>query len=307
MSENAQTDPSKSFTREYLIDSVMPTGEVHLLCGAPGSGKTTHAVDLCSAVVLGEPIYGYRTNPTGVLWASCDRSEASHYERMDSLGIPRDRFVFRPYRDEDTKLELVLRWALRFPDHRLLFIDGFGSLVPDGKVSDYATVARYLATAGSWCVEHNRTILGCIHASKQKQHEGYLDPRAQPLGSHAWAGFADLIIHIKRDNPEDPSDPMRTIYVCTRSRAGDLVLPYTQKKEEGGRLVPYEDEVEKDLLKFWVDAQPFDKPLTKADIVAYAKSQDIKERTAERWVEKAIDDGRLRRLKRGLFEKARTV
>ena len=289
--------------RSYIIESVMPTREVHLLAGAPGAGKTTHALDILSLVQLGEPVYGYPTHPTGVVWVSCDRSEDSHIERLESLSIPAETFPFHAQRDSPTTIErVVIACASKYPQRKLIFIDGFGSLVPEGKLCDYANVARFLATAGALCQKYDRTILGCVHSSKQKDGQGYSDPRSQVLGSVAWAGFCDLMLVVARKNSQDPADGARIVYVCTRASAGDFSAEY--QLGEAGRLVPSVDKEGISCLDFWLSADvPVGKTFNTKDFLERAAYFTIKQRTAERWLDSQVESERVIRLQRGLYKR----
>jgi len=293
--------------RRWIIDQVLPIGQVCLLVGPAGVGKTTYSFDICDDVQEGRMIYGRAVNKTGVVIVSCDRDDDSHYDRLTSLGIPHHRFPFFPQRDKPTSIGIIIRaCAAQFPWCKLLFIDGFGTLVPDGKLNDYGVVSRHLADAGALCKHFDLSILGSIHTAKAKEGEAYTSPREQALGSAAWAGFADLMIVMQRDNPKEPADPIRRVHVCTRGAAGDFTLKYKADKELGGKLVPYEDPIEQDLLSlmdYWLRQQPFERIIPTREFIETGKGHTISQSLVEKWLAKQLAEGVVTRPAKGRYQR----
>jgi len=296
--------------REWIVDQIMPIGQLCLLVGPAGVGKTTHSFDLCDDIQEGRLVYGRQVRQTGVVIVSCDRDEDSHYDRLTSLGIPHHRFAFFPQRDAPTSIErIVSACTHHYKSHRLLFIDGFGTLVPDGKLNDYGVVSRFLADCGALCKKHKITILGSIHTAKAKEGEAYTSPREQALGSAAWAGFADLMIVMQRDNPKEPADPIRRVHVCTRGGAGDFTLKYKMDKDQGGRLVLYEDPVEQDLMSlmdYWIGQQAFDRLIPTREFIQEGKNFTLSQSLVEKWLFNQVEKGHLDRPVRGKYQRVRT-
>ncbi len=295
--------------REWIIDQVLPLGQVCLLVGPAGVGKTTYSFDLCEAIQSGTSLYGRAVNATGVVIVSCDRDADSHYDRLSSLGIPHHRFPFFPQRDSPTSIDVIIRTcASRFPWCKLLFIDGFGTLVPDGKLNDYSVVSRHLANCGALCSRHRVSILGSIHTAKAKEGEAYTSPREQALGSAAWAGFADLMIVLQRDKPTEPADPIRRVHVCTRGAAGDFTLKFKSDKELGGKFIPYEDPIETDLLslmEYWIGQQPFDRLIPTREFIDEGKNFTISQSLVEKWLTAQVGKGSLARPLKGKYQRVR--
>ena len=288
----------------------MPLGQVCLLVGPAGVGKTTYSFDLCAAIQTGTPLYGRKVSPTGVVIVSCDRDEDSHYDRLSSLGIEHSAFPFYPQRDAPTSIDIIVRaCASQYPSCKVLFVDGFGTLVPDGKLNDYSVVSRHLANCGALCKRYGVTILGSVHSAKAKEGEAYTSPREQALGSAAWAGFADLMIVMQRDKPTEPADPIRRVHVCTRGGAGDFTLKYRVDKELGGKLIPYEDPVEQDLLSlmdYWIGTQAFERIIPTREFILEGKNFTISQSLVEKWLTSQIEKGHLSRQGKGKYQRVRT-
>jgi hypothetical protein len=274
---------------EWIIDRLMPEREVNLLAGPAGVGKTTLALQMLSDIQDGNMVFGHRTSPTGVVFVSCDRSKSAHQRMIEGMAIPPSRFVFFSTDDRATSIPpsqfvffsarnratsidiIVKSCASLFPQHKLLFIDGFGTLVPGGKISDFGQTSTFLSHAGELCELHNRTILGSVHAAKTKEGEHYANPRQRVLGSVAWSAFADLVITIDPEKPDDPSNLVRIVNVLPRD-SQEFTLKFLR---EGGRLVLYEDPDLLTIVEVWIRKQPFEREIPTREIVKYAADQSI--------------------------------
>ena len=312
MSESNGTGPAPALARparEWIIDQVLPKRVVALLVGPAGVSKTTAALQWLTEINAGRDVFGHRSYQTEIAFVSCDRSEAEHEAHCHALGIDPGIFHFHDQMNFMTSIERVVRTcAGRYPRAKLIFIDGFARLLPDGKINDYATVATFLCECAKWCQEFNVTVLGCLHAGKSRDGAGYSDPRDQVCGSTAWAGFSNLMIVMQKANPKDPEDPLRLVHVLTRAGSGDFSFKMTKSRdpEEGGRLTPFEDVVEEDLLSIvsmWINSQGI-RLIPKREIVRYARDTitDMSERTVERWLTREVEAGRVLRPEKGKYQ-----
>jgi len=292
--------------RSWVIDNVFPEEVVGLLVGSPGVGKSSAGIKWLAEIKSGLPVFGHQSHPRPIVYVSCDRSEAEYTSHLEALGYSPDIFHFYDQTSNKTSIDVVIRACSRKFPHCLIFIDGMARLVPDCKLSDYGVVSDFLVETGRLCREFHVTVLGCIHASKQKDGQSYSDPRDISCGSTAWSGFSNLNIVIQRKNPSDPSDPLRIIHLLTRSRLGDVMLTYQKDPSSaGGSLIPYDDPVEADLLGLHLMDLPYDQPFPKKEMVEFAKSQSITERRVERWLERMIGDGMVEKVSRGVYRRIR--
>lgn len=280
----------------------MPETEINLLAGPPGVGKTTLALQIGTDIQDGIAVWGRRTFPTGMVIVSLDRSSNAHQRMIGNMSIPSSRFAFFSARNIETSIEIIIRTcANQFPQHKLLFIDGFATLC-DGP-SDYLRSSQFLRIAGTHCEQYGRTILGSVHSAKTKEGEHYTNPRQRILGSVAWAGFADLIVTMDPAKPDDPEDLVRIVHVLPRL-SREFTLKYQRQSD---RLVPWEDPVEADLLSlldFWLGAQAFEREIPKREFVSYGKDTcSIAERTVEKWLTGKIESGLLERPKKGTYRR----
>jgi len=290
----------------WIIDEVLPLRVLALLVGPTGASKTSWMIPTLVHIKNGDSVFGRRVNPTKSVFISCDRSQEEYTSHMNALGVPLDSFPFFDQTHHKTTIGFCIRrcWE-KFPDHHLLFIDGFARLVPDGKISDYSIVADFLCQASAAARKYNKTVIGCLHAGKERSGAGYENPRDQVCGSTAWVGFSNLTLVLQRDKPKDPEDPIRKLHVLARGAHGDRTYRY--RKLESGILIPEEDPAENDIksiVELWLSDQykknPL-RPIPYREIIDQANNC-VAERTVKRWIDGFIESGRLERIEKGLYK-----
>ena len=277
---------------EWLIQDIMPRREVHLIVGPAGAGKTTFTLQMLEDFVEGHWVLGKNTFPCPVVFVSCDRSEADHFRTLDRIGIEHGKFQFFGQRDNPTTVEVITETCARNWPGCLVFIDGFATLVPGGKHSDYDVVSNFLRTAGKACEKYDITILGSLHATKAKEGEKFTDPRQRALGSAAWGGFSDLMIVIDREDPDNATE-FRRVSVLPRN-AREYVLRY--EIGHNGRMVISEDLDENNLLsllEFWLNQQPVTRIIPTAEFIEQGKAAAVSARSVERWLSTQLELGHL--------------
>jgi len=301
----SEPSPAK---RRWIIDEVLPHRVIALLVGPTGSSKSSWMAPTLVSIKKGESIFGRRVEPTSSVWISCDRSKEEYESHMSALGIPPGEF---PFHDQtapgsETTVEFVIkRCSEAYPNNPLLFIDGFARLIPGGKISDYSVVADFLCSAGAAARKYNRTVIGCLHAGKERDGSGYANPRDQVCGSTAWVGFSNLTLVLQRDKPKEPEDPIRKLHVLARGAHGDKTYRY--RKLESGILIPEDDPVEDDMatmITAWLEKQPFDQPIPTAQFIEIGKNEaSISRATVERWIKKSVENLLIERVSKGIYRR----
>ena len=296
----------------FLVDEIMPEHEVHLIAGPSGAGKSTLAIQLfIKDYLAGNPVFGKITRPRPIAYVSCDRSIASFRRAMDRHGLPYDAFPvitgrMVPPIAGRSKLYSIMAWARAQRAH-LVIVDGFGSLVPGGKLSEYAVVADFLVEAQKCCDDFDLTLMGQVHATKVKDSEKISNPRQRILGSVAWAAYSDLVITIDEENAEDPTNTTRVIHVLPRDAPSILIR---MNQDSGGRLVTLESEAEMDLhsiLDVMLSKIPLDQELKTQDLILKGFHEHVGRATIENWIAAAVLGGKLERLRRGWYRRIPVV
>jgi RecA-family ATPase len=223
--------------REYLIEKVLPSRELHILGGPSGAGKTRLLFQWLRDWQAGKPfLFDPKTNEPfaakpdlNIAYIAYDRSEESIQETMDAIG-PIPRLKWKSARSNPYTLRHIREL---FPDVNLVVIDAIASAVPMGRTNDYVTVAGFCRDIGVLCTQQNFTVLAIHHTAKAKENESYLNPRQRLSGSGSWAAFSDTVFLLEPINPDDPEKQERRLFVGPRNSA-EFIVNYTFKN---GQLV----------------------------------------------------------------------
>jgi AAA domain len=315
--KSALERPEMAAEREWLIQDILPQREIHFVAGPSGAGKTTWLFQMLGDWSRGLPVFGKTSYPVPVAYISCDRSLDTTQRTIEraTRGIGLDLPIFCA---NHMKLKLhggksvenlhrIVRTKCEqegLPPRRLLIYDGFASLCPDGKISDYNTVSTWLGDLADYCRDMDLTIIGLVHSTKTKKGEEFANPRQKILGSVAFAGFSETVFCVEPKSPEDPNDSRRYLYVLPRNSKEQRFL---MAFDDAGRLVERseggsgEEGMDFVLESFLTPGREFGT----REFVAWAIRKNVPERTAERYLVRAVDRGEVRKLSQGKY-RART-
>jgi len=294
---------------ESYFEGLFPKGQVHLIGGPSGAGKTTVAFQIYKALsnIDGEWL-GRKTVPAAWAYISGDRASNSVRITQRRLGVDFKVFslVDLGMVGEDL-ITAVMPRLTKFYGYRpnFIYIDGFTGMCPQAKINDYGTVSKWLATLQMFCQRKNITILGAVHATKTKEGERYTNPRQRVAGSVAWAGYSETIVVV--EPPEgDKDDGHRKILLLPRNsvsdtvgmefnQAGDLQVSTSSNDAKGaeqfvlGNIVAQEIKPGEEFyyLRIWTKA----------------KEKGVNRRTFDRWLAKEVENGVLVRVKKGIYRK----
>ena len=189
---------------DWLWPGWLAAGKLHLIGGAPGTGKTTVAIGLTAIVSKGGRWPDGSRARTGsvVIWSGEDDDADTLNPRLRAAGADTSRvrtvgrvvddddddesYPFDPSRDLD-----ALRDALReLPDVRLLVIDPVVSAV-SGDSHKNAEVRRGLQPLVDLAGELGCAVLGITHFSKGTSGR---DPLERITGSLAFGALARVVL-----------------------------------------------------------------------------------------------------------------
>ena len=219
--------PPSRIPPPIIPKGILPGGQVHLLSGASGVGKSALLYQLVAAAIRGEKWMGLdiRT-PQFVGMITSDRRGSDHQEWLETLNIHTDVPVYSLVDDHSLsglKLsrgffgkdkvrtrtarfelfcqsmdKLVARAELEvIPWDSLIILDPI-SLFMGGNLLDYNSVYTHMFDLSQWCVRHGATIIGLCHAGKQRGDPKvrYSRPQDRVLGSTAQTGCAGTTLHL---------------------------------------------------------------------------------------------------------------
>ncbi len=285
---------------EYVIEDLFSENNVHLIGGSSGAGKTTLIFQMYKNLLRGEEFLGRKTKPVKWGYISADRSVRSVQETQERLNV-----FFPVFSLVDRKLigvsltNTILPQLPAFYNYKpnFIYIDGF-TLLP-GNANDYQNVAKFLADLSCYCDAKDITILGACHTAKTKEGESFEDPRQRILGSVAWAAFTEGAIVIDKVGGEENK---RLVHLLPRNKPEEHNI--TLEFAENGFLQPtgkfeHQNEVADLIMGPIIGTTPG--PLDYKDVLVKAKKAGVSRRSADRFLSRLVDSGRLSHGSRGEY------
>ena len=197
----------------WLWPEWLAKGKLHVLAGAPGTGKTTLALDLAACITSGRALPSGRKPPCGsvLIWSGEDDPKDTLVPRLLAAGADLRRVhivgdvrgadgprPFDPARDVD---QLAAACA-GIDDIALLIVDPLVSAVA-GDSHKNAEVRRGLAPLVDLASRLDAALLGITHYSKGTQGR---EPLERVSGSLAFGALARVVLGTVRQPGEDEAD-----------------------------------------------------------------------------------------------------
>ena len=210
----------------WLWPGWLARGKLHVLAGAPGTGKTTAALALAATITRGGrwPDGTHAAPGSVVMWSGEDDQKDTLVPRFRAAGADMtrvflvdgiredgERLPFDPARDTD-----LLREALAGQENvRLLIVDPIVSAVA-GDSHKNAEVRRSLQPLVDLCMELGCALLGVTHFSKGTSGR---DPTERIAGSLAFGALARLVLVTAKRDAKD-GQPAQRILMRAKSNIG---------------------------------------------------------------------------------------
>lgn len=308
---------------EWLVDAILPAGELHIVGGPSGAGKTTWLLQFLTEWSAGKPIFGYDSHPTTFAYISLDRGERSFRRTLRRCGLDPDEFPYvcglrssKPIVSFEDILTMV---TPRFgkAQNPLLVIEGITTLLPTkAKSIDYNTMFRFFANISAYCNELGITIIGVMHSPKMKETEMYLNPRQRLLHSVAIGGVVETIILVEPDH-RHPIDKKRIITVLPRNTSEQEfhmvldehgMLQYDPKADEESALAQEQETGSKsskagEILNLWLFGVPVGFEFTPSYLTAEMKELGVSRRSTFNWITQWEATGKIESIAHGLYRK----
>lgn len=300
---------SKRPPREYIIEDLMPSNQVHLLGGPSGAGKTTLAFQMLDALRRGEGNFLGRKilRPMKIAYISADRASNSVEETLDRVQVDFPIFSIVDKALEGKSLiddvfpMLTATYGYR-PD--FIYVDGFTGLCPDGTVNNYLAVASWLATLQRYCQAKKITLVGACHTSKIREGEEIRNVRQKVLGTVAWAGYSETIILIEPPENAKVEDSKKAVYLLPRNKPEEKIFVFM----EDGKYVLHESmATESTAGDFILETILPEATLTPSRAIdhkslwAIAERKGVNRRTFDRYLANLVSRGKLRRTGKGVY------
>lgn len=197
----------------WLWPGWLARGKLHVLAGAPGTGKTTLAMDLAACVTSGRALpSGWKPERGHVLiWSGEDDPKDTLVPRLLAAHADVTRACFvgdvhgedgpRPF-DPARDVDRLAAACARIDSIALLIVDPLVSAVA-GDSHRNAEVRRGLAPLVDLAVRLDAALLGITHYSKGT---GGRDPLERISGSLAFGALARVVLGTVRQQGEDETE-----------------------------------------------------------------------------------------------------
>ena len=218
-------------------DGWFPCGDVSLIGGGSGTGKTYFIMDLLERARLGKEVWGHKTIAKDYRVLLHDRGAASMRRTVAALGLSaeaRQRVIRLTSHQQAKKPGEVLEAACeRNPSARVWFIEGLDMWSSDANRME--KIAPMIDGLQRVATRRKIAVIASVGAGKMKTSEGH-DPeryrgRDALYGSGAMARKAETVILMSEHDKESPDYNPRL--VCVYPRIGRMELFWIDKDEAG--------------------------------------------------------------------------
>ena len=301
----------------YLFPPYLPAGQVHVLAGSSGTGKTT---------LLTQALADPRITWGRVLYVGADRTMESYLQLQVRLGLtlpPTIRFfslvdemgkrigaaslradrITKLLDSQSTDSLFSLMWIeklLRDAPADTVILDPAAPLLEISNFNDMRQVSRCMVFMAAWARHLNCTIILVFHTNKTKKDGDFLNVMNRISGSHALLGYASTkaLLCSKDELDNGPALVLQgqhfadTVLFLARSEYGALFITTPDTKEA-------EEALDCPLLVYFPpDGAPIDPD-------ALAKASSIPHRSVFRQLKTLVDSGLVTKSSRGLYSLVR--
>jgi len=233
---------------EFINEPWLPKGLVTLLIASPGLGKSKLALDVTSRIL--NPATGWFDGKTlegpqmtKVLWLETEAFHAGLKERINTLGIPKDRVIF-PFKNplEDVRLDddnhrAQIERVIREVKPSLVVVDSLrGSHGKDE--NDSRDMTKILSFLAQLARDYNIAVLVIHHVRKPAAGKPDVIDLNRQRGSSATAYLARTVWALDQPNPASGWLRLRVIKSNVARIPDALGLKATNRGIEWTKEVP---------------------------------------------------------------------
>lgn len=199
--------------QEYLIETIFPCGEIHLVGGPTGAGKTRWLLDMLLAWQQGKSVLDYKSYPCPWLYVSSDRSEKSVLRTLKTMQIDPTKIPMLSAMDKRLTLSQILD-CVQERAAKLVVIESFGNFVDPPGLG--VQVRNFFYSLRPILNQAELTIIGVMESPKMKPKDKYENPRQRISGVATWGHYADTIVLVEPMNAKK-ANSNRMLTVCPRN------------------------------------------------------------------------------------------
>jgi AAA domain len=221
---------------EHQEDGWFPLGDISLIGGASGTGKTTWIFEMLHHQKQGYPVLGHKTFGRNFQVLAYDRGRNAFTRTMRRLRLlPSDvPTTALPLAFGIEAVQTIINEIEKMsPIPNIIFIEGLDMLIDDAnKKSVVSPFMRQLQEVAAY---FHIALICSVGAPKTKRGEDYAAKRDKLSGSEAWGRNCETVCVLEFTEEDDGTAPQRSLTVLPRNASAEkFTLQF-----ENGRLVPF--------------------------------------------------------------------
>lgn len=272
----------------YLVEGLFPTGEVHVLTGESGVGKTSWMFDFIDDWQHERDVLGHKSHWQPYCILVNDRSKGGMYRTLERLGKHPDAYDIRTVKLESkrgenppTIVDKVAAVINSDPNLRVIFIEGLQ--VEAAESNDYGAMSRLMSGLNALCQKHNITVIATTHTSKANATSGGVR-RTAIIGSAATPAMCETVL-VFTDTPNSPGHVLLTVQNHNGPKE-QFYYRFTDKGRLEGPVVP---QMKKDLMAKFIESLPKEvEELARKQVVKFFIDNDSNEKAADKKLGEAV-------------------
>jgi hypothetical protein len=236
---------------EYVIapaagqdDGWFPLGDISLIGGASGTGKTTWIFEMLHKQKQGWEVLGHRTQKYVFQVLAYDRGRNAFTRTMRRLNLQPSDIPTTPLPlafGTDAVQGIIDQIETMTPLPNVIFIEGLDMLLDDANKK--SVVSPFMRQLQETAAHFHIALICSVGAPKTKRGEDYAAKRDKLSGSEAWGRNCETVCVLEFSEEDDGTAPQRELTILPRNAPAEkFTLQF-----EGGRLVPVQPTAEAEV------------------------------------------------------------
>ncbi|MGC2476642.1 MAG: AAA family ATPase [Candidatus Sulfotelmatobacter sp.] len=221
---------------EYLVDALpepmhegwFPKGEVSLIGGSSGAGKTSWAMPLLEKIRKGVDVFGHSAKQRDYRVLLHDRSKKAMQRTVKSLGLSAEaieRVIRLTTAQQSRPPAEILEAAIeREPGVECWFIEGLDLWITDPNKME--VVGPVIDGLQRIATRRDVAVLGTVGSPKQRGKDNKYFGRDSLFGSAALARKVETVVLMQLHNEDDPNSVRRCTVLPRNGRAETLYFEW---------------------------------------------------------------------------------